>query len=96
MAKYNFKCEKCASEEVVTMSVLNYLSLDQKDVLSDRNCKKCNTVSKFVRIFNPSSSKISKSKEEILNEAKKEARNIVDKIKSGDTKTILDVYGDKA
>jgi hypothetical protein len=76
------------------MSITNYLSLDNKDVLLGYDCKKCNTVSKFVRIFNPSSSRISKGKEEILNEAKEEARKIVNKIKSGDTKAILDVYGE--
>jgi len=94
MAKYNFKCGKCDTEESITMSISDYLSLENKDVLYDQKCKKCDTVSKFIRIFNSSSSKISKGKEEILADAKEEARKIVNKIKLGDTKAILDVYGE--
>ena len=94
MAKYNYKCEECNSIDTITMSVSSYLSLENKDVLLNKKCKKCNAVSKFVRIFNPTSSKISKGKDEILIEAKEDARKIVNKIKSGDTKAILDVYGE--
>ena len=94
MAKYNFKCEKCNTADAITMSISDYLSLDNKDVLYDKKCRKCDAVSKFIRIFNPSSSKISKGKEEILKEVKEDARKIVNKIKLGDTRAISDVYGE--
>ena len=94
MAKYNFKCEKCDAAAAITMSISDYLSLDNKNMLYDQKCRKCDAVSRFIRIFNPSSSKISKGKEEILKEVKEDARKIVNKIRLGDTRTISDVYGE--
>ena len=61
------------------MPIVDYLSLSSKSSLYNKECKKCNTVCEFVRIFNPSSSKISKGKEEIVAEAKEDARKIVNK-----------------
>tara|TARA_Y100000034_G_scaffold130702_1_gene189775 strand:+ start:1175 stop:1459 length:285 start_codon:yes stop_codon:yes gene_type:complete len=94
MAQYNFKCKNCNTTDVVIMPVLEYLTLSSENALYDKECKKCNTVCEFIRIFNSSSSKISKSKEQIVDEAKEDARKIVNKIKLGDTKAMLDVYGE--
>ena len=76
------------------MPILEYLTLSSENMLYNKKCEKCNTVCEFVRIFNSSSSKISKGKEEMMAEAKEDARKIVNKIKLGDTKAILDVYGE--
>jgi hypothetical protein len=76
------------------MPILEYLTLSSESSLLYKECKKCNTVCEFIRIFNPSSSKISKGKEEIMAEVKEDARKIVNKIKLGDTRAISDVYGE--
>lgn len=78
------------------MPVSEFLSAKVKKEFYVRECKKCNVETQFVRIFSPTSSKIKRDKTELIAEAKEEARKVVDKIKMGDTKTILDVYGDKA
>ncbi|MAG28028.1 hypothetical protein CMI47_21080 [Candidatus Pacearchaeota archaeon] len=95
MAKYNFKCSECDSCETFVMTVASFLSVKSEDSFDNKKCNNCGNTVQFVRIFSPTSSKISKSKEQILTEAKDEAKKIVEKIKSGDTKTILDVYGEE-
>jgi hypothetical protein len=95
MARYNFKCSDCYSTEELTLSVAEFLSSKDKEGFNTRECKKCNATTEFIRIFNSISSKISRSKDEISAIAKEDVRKIVEKVKSGDMKTILDVYGEK-
>ena len=95
MAKYNFQCSNCNSTLMLSISVSEFLSLKAKKDFNIRKCKECDTETKFVRIFNSTSSKISRSKDEILARTKEEARKIVEKVKSGDTRAIKDVYGEK-
>lgn len=94
MAKYNYKCEECEEEVVITMPITDFLKLTLDSRLYVGECKKCNTQSKFVRIFKGSSSRISKGKAELMAEAKDEAREMVQKINMGDTKAIRDIYGE--
>ena len=96
MAKYKFKCSDCDATEVLTMSIQKFMFMNSKNSFNNRECEKCDAVTKFVRIFEPTSSKILRGKEELLIEAKDEARKIVEKIKSGDTNTILEVYGEES
>jgi hypothetical protein len=94
MAKYNFKCNECDSRETFIMTVANFLSVQSEDGFDNKKCNNCGNTAQFIRIFSTTSSKISKSKEQILVEAKDDARKIVEKIRLGDTRTILDVYGE--
>jgi hypothetical protein len=96
MARYNFKCSNCGSTEILVISIPDFLSLKTKDEFDHRKCDECDAVSKFVRIFSSTSSKISRGKDEILVQTKEEARKIVEKIKSGDMRAIRDVYGEEA
>jgi hypothetical protein len=94
MAKYNYKCEECEEEVVITMPITDFLKLTLDGQLYVGECKVCNIRSKFVRIFKKSSSRISKGKAELIDEAKEEAREMVHKINMGDSKAIRDIYGD--
>ena len=49
----------------------------------------------MIRLFRPPSSKVRRSKEEIVENAKEEARNIARKIEEGNTSLIRDIYGDQ-
>jgi len=94
MAKYNYKCSKCDSTELYVLSVVNFLTFKSNNYFDNKKCKNCGDMAEFVRIFDPTSSKISRDKEQILAEVKEDARKIVEKVKSGNTRAILDIYGD--
>ncbi len=96
MANYNLKCKDCNEEEIVSLPVSEFLNLKDSRSFYLKKCKKCNAETQFVRNFKPASSKISKDRQELMSLAKEEARKIVEKVNMGDTKTILDVYGEKA
>ena len=94
MAKYNYKCSKCDSTELYVLSVANFLAFKSNNYFDNKKCENCGNITEFIRIFDATSSKISKGKEQILAEVKEDARKIVEKVKSGNTKAILDIYGD--
>jgi len=94
MAKYNFKCSSCAGVETMTMSVLEFLSSKDKGFFENRGCNHCKEKTNFIRIFASTSSKVSRGRDEILARAKEDARKIVEKVKLGDTRTILNIYGE--
>lgn len=94
MAKYNYKCEGCEGESVLTMPITDFLKMTLDGKLYVGECSNCNTRSKFVRIFKESSSRISKGKEELIAEAKDGAREMVEKINMGDSSAIRDIYGE--
>jgi hypothetical protein len=72
------------------MKIAEFISNDNLEY----RCKSCNDV-KLLRIFSNFSSKIELRKEDIIANAKREARSIVKKIKSGDTRSIRNIYGEK-
>ena len=95
MARYNYKCSNCDVSEELEMSVSDFLFSKSNGAFENKKCKKCGDITEFYRIFESTSSKISKSRCEILAEAKDEARKIVEKVKSGDTRIISEVYGEQ-
>ena len=72
------------------MNVSEFISKDKSELL----CISCNN-NKLSRIFSSFSSKIELRKDDIIDGARKEAKAIVKKIKSGDTKAIRNIYGEK-
>ena len=90
MPQYNFACNNCKNLETMTMSISEFLSYKNKKV----ECKECKK-GILTRQINTVSSKIDRSAEELVQQSKDEIRRTVDKIKSGDERTIRDIYGDK-
>ena len=86
MPNYTFKCSECNNifEKFMTIKDLNE---------SRSPCESCGSQN-INRLFKPPSSKIRRSKEEIMEAAKDEARQIAEKISNGDQSTIRDIYGD--
>ena len=86
MPNYTFKCIECNNifEKFMTIKDLNEVRLP---------CESCGSQN-ISRLFKPPSSKIRRSKEEIIEAAKDEARQIAEKINSGDQSAIRDIYGD--
>ena len=90
MPNYYFKCPLCDDVKEVTMKISEFISKDNLEYY----CNSCND-SKLLRIFSNFSSKIELRKEDIINNAKKEAKSIASKIKNGDARSIRNIYGDK-
>ena len=87
MPNYSFKCKKCKEEFEIFLSIKQF----EED---EKKCLECGSIDIF-RMFKPPSSKIRRSKEEIIEAAKDEARQIAQKISAGDQSTIRDIYGEK-
>jgi len=92
MPIYNLECIKCKEINTLNCSISEFQS-SNKNNFKTLNCKNCGT-NNFNRIFKEISSKISRSSFEIVEKAREEARNIVEKVKSGDQHAIRDVYGE--
>jgi len=92
MPTYNIKCIDCKNEQTLSCTIIDFQSIN-KNKFKNIICKKCGN-SNFNRIYNTISSKVSKSSQEIVEKAREEARNIVEKIKNGDQHTIRDIYGE--
>lgn len=87
MPKYNFKCIDCDSIETKVMSIPDFLN--KKTVTCDK-CQK-----ELIHQVGRVTTKVEQSKDQILLDLKEDVRKTLDKIKSGDEKTILDVYGER-
>ena len=90
MPSYYFKCPSCDYIEEFNMKISEFISNDNAKYY----CSSCNN-DKLIRIFSGFSSKIELRKEDIIDNAKREAKAIVKKIKSGDTRSIRNIYGEK-
>jgi|15BtaG_2_1085339.scaffolds.fasta_scaffold00184_18 hypothetical protein len=95
MAIYKYRCNLCSSVEVFNISIKKYAQLSQEDAFGKMICKNCNKLSEFTRTFGVSSSKIEKDREETMRQIKEDSRRIVQSIKSGNTKTIRNIYGEE-
>jgi putative FmdB family regulatory protein len=88
MPNYTYKCKDCKHNSSY------FLTLKQFDDMSEVQCKECNS-NNTKRLFSPPSSKVKLSKEQVIENAKEEARDIARKINEGDQSLIRDIYGDK-
>ena len=89
MAQYLLKCNNCKEEFILNYSVKEYVE-NKNNV----KCEHCDS-NDILRIISSFSSKVSLSREQMEDRSREEAKKIVKKIKSGDIKTIRDIYGEK-
>jgi DNA replicative helicase MCM subunit Mcm2 (Cdc46/Mcm family) len=88
MPKYYFTCKDCSTEFSSSMSVGEYIN-------SEKKCINCNSSSVLVLLKSSVANFVKRTKVEIIQEAKEEAKVVVDKIKNGDLNTIRDIYGEE-
>jgi len=91
MPKYNFQCNSCDSLSQFEMKVTKFLNFKKET----HGCQACSE-GILIQIVRPSHGKIIKDKATMIQDARDEARKVVEKIESGDQKAFNDIYGDKA
>lgn len=94
MAKYRYSCTNCSEEVEYSFSIALYLELKNSGHFNKIECNKCNNICKFTQTFGTLSSKIKRDKETIISEIKEEAKKIANKVRSGDSRTIRNIYGE--
>ena len=90
MPIYNFACLNCSNEQLLEMSISELIKL-KNSAIACSMCKDGILKQKISKI----QSKVERDKDYIIQEAKEDAKKIVDKIRAGDEKTINEIYGDK-
>ena len=82
MPRYTFQCDKCNStfEEMI--------SHDNQDNVKCDGCE-----SNVKRVYSFGGSKIERTKSEIMDKVKEDAKKIVKKNKNGDQNAISEIYG---
>lgn len=89
MPRYNFECNSCNYLTQFEMKITEFLSFKKET----HKCPDC-AEGVLSQIVKPSRGKIIRDKEAMIQEAREEARKIVEKIDSGDQKAFNDIYGD--
>ena len=95
MANYRFKCRSCDSIEIFKFSIEEFLSLKANSYFKNKSCTNCNQITNFIRIFQPTSSKIIRSNGEMLAEITEDAKRIANDVRAGNTEAIRDIYGEE-
>jgi hypothetical protein len=90
MPDYLFKCENCNNQKKINMSINEFLIFKKEN----HHCS-CDNVTLLKQVVFTPYSRVEKNKEEVVSEAKMEAKKIVEKINRGDEKTIVDYCGDQ-
>jgi putative FmdB family regulatory protein len=86
MPNYTYKCKDCKN--------INEMFISLDDFENEVKCKDCNSTD-MSRVFKSPNSKIRRTKEEVIESAKEEARDIARKISEGNTSLIRDIYGEE-
>jgi hypothetical protein len=89
MPSYNYQCEDCKETKSFQMKITKFLEFKREEI----ECEVCHK-GKMVQIVKPSHGKIHRDKEYLVEHAREEARKTIQKIKNGDEKTFIDIYGD--
>lgn len=89
MPDYLFICETCKDEKKINMSIKEFLAFKKQNNVCD-----CDKQSSLKQVIFIPYSKVEKNKDEVIAEAKMEAKKIVEKINKGDEKTIVEYCGD--
>ncbi len=88
MPNYIYKCNDCGFDENFIMSISQYKSTN-----NSLSCSNCGSAD-MNRVFGANSGIVEKTPDQIIKEAKVEAKNIAKKIINGDLNLIQNVYGD--
>jgi predicted nucleic acid-binding Zn ribbon protein len=87
--KYTFICESCQHIETQIMSITEYVK--NKDEI--KSCPKCDAGVLFQQLGRIRN-RVDKNSTEIMTEIREDVNKTVAKIKSGDERTIRNIYGD--
>ena len=87
MPKYSFNCSECLDAKSFNFTIKEYNSI--KNTIS---CDRCDKI--MNRMYNNFNYKVIKSSAEIAEDIVKEKEKIIDKVNSGDIRTITDIYGE--
>ena len=88
MPKYNFICNDCNKVCSKNMSVHSFMN-------EEKECSYCKGKNTSLILKSSISNFVKKTKFEIVQEAKDEAKSISKKIKEGDAGLIRDIYGEE-
>ena len=88
MPNYIYECSHCNAKSNIIMSISQYKSKNNLLV-----CNECGAES-MSRVFGANNGIVEKNSDEIIKEARAEAKNIAKKIMNGDLNLIQNVYGD--
>jgi len=95
MAIYNFKCSSCSNIKSFSVPITEYAELNLKNASIGLYCDGCGKASRLTRVFDVSSSKIERDKEEMMRQIKEETRKIVQSVRDGNTNAIRNIYGEE-
>ena len=79
----------------VNLSVSEFVKMKSDDLFENIKCENCNELTKFTRIFKPTSSRIVKGRQEMLSDIQDEVKKTVSKVRAGNAKAIRDIYGEE-
>ena len=87
MPKYNYFCEQCNKEYTFNISIKKYDECEGVFVCDVHKVE-------MKRLYGEFSVKTARSSKEIVEDIKREKNKILEKAKSGNMSTILDIYGE--
>lgn len=90
MPVYNFKCPACAAGFEFDLKISEFLIFKKEQNI----CKSCEQ-GILIQSITKVRGKVDRDKEYIVEEAKEEARQIVEQINKGNDRDAVDVYGDR-
>jgi transcription elongation factor Elf1 len=90
MPNYNFVCENCSSLSTLFLSIKEY----QENKHINIKCYICGD-NKLQRTYKNVLTHIDRQSIDMMDSIKEEARKIVEKVKSGDTSILSEIYGDE-
>ena len=88
MPNYIYKCNQCDFRDNIIMSISQYKSTNNIHL-----CNECKD-GDMSRVFGANRGMVERTSDEIIKDAKLEAKKIAKKIINGDLKLIQNVYGD--
>lgn len=90
MPSYNFQCDDCKNIQSIFMSISEF----KNNEIINIKCYSCSSHN-LRRTFSQIFSQIDRPSEDILEDIKMEARKFAEKIRSGDSSTMSEIYGDE-
>jgi putative FmdB family regulatory protein len=90
MPNYNFRCDKCDQNISLFLSIKEFR--EEKDI--NKKCNSCGE-GKLYRVYQNILTHVDRQSEDMIESIKEEARKIVEKVKSGDSSALSEIYGDE-
>ena len=93
MPQYTYICKSCKTSREFSFPASEFVELSKSNYFNDLSCNKCGDISLSRKISAPFG-KVERKRDEILKNAKEEARVITNKIREGDQGAIRDIFGE--